>query len=49
MLRISIGNVLLAPCMRMDLIIGKVYPLDQIHQVFEDFKKSVYPKILVEC
>jgi (R,R)-butanediol dehydrogenase/meso-butanediol dehydrogenase/diacetyl reductase len=39
----------LVPRMNMDLIIGKVYPLDDLHRVFEEFKKSIYPKILVEC
>jgi (R,R)-butanediol dehydrogenase/meso-butanediol dehydrogenase/diacetyl reductase len=39
----------LVPRMNMDIIIGKIYPLEEIQQVFEDFKKSIYPKILVEC
>jgi (R,R)-butanediol dehydrogenase/meso-butanediol dehydrogenase/diacetyl reductase len=39
----------LVPRMNMDLIIGKIYPLNEIDKVFEDFKKSIYPKILVYC
>ena len=35
--------------MKMDLIIGKVHLLEDIDRAFEDFGKSIYPKILVEC
>ena len=39
----------LVPRMSMDKIIGKIYPLAQVEQAFADFKKSIYPKILIEC
>jgi (R,R)-butanediol dehydrogenase/meso-butanediol dehydrogenase/diacetyl reductase len=39
----------LVPRMSMDLIIGKTYPLNKIDDVFDAFKASIYPKILVEC
>jgi (R,R)-butanediol dehydrogenase/meso-butanediol dehydrogenase/diacetyl reductase len=41
--------VRIIPRMNMDLIIGKIYGLKDIDKVFEDFKKSIYPKILVDC
>ena len=39
----------LVPRMPMDKIIGKVFPLKDIQQVFEEYKTSKYAKILVEC
>jgi len=39
----------LVPRMSMDLLIGKVMPLDEIEQAFAEFKKSIYPKIVITC
>lgn len=39
----------LVPRMDMDKIIGKIYPLAEVDKAFADFKKSIYPKILIEC
>jgi len=39
----------MVPRMQMDKIIGKVIPLAQALEAIELFKKSIYPKILLEC
>jgi (R,R)-butanediol dehydrogenase/meso-butanediol dehydrogenase/diacetyl reductase len=39
----------LVPSMNTDLIIGKTYSLNDIDKVFDTFKKSIYPKIIVDC
>ncbi|SEJ29419.1 (R,R)-butanediol dehydrogenase / meso-butanediol dehydrogenase / diacetyl reductase [Propionispira arboris] len=39
----------LIPRLQMDKIIGKVMPLSEAVESFEVFKKSIYPKILLDC
>lgn len=39
----------LLPRMQMDKIIGKELTLDDMQEVLDLFKKSVYPKIIVKC
>jgi 2-desacetyl-2-hydroxyethyl bacteriochlorophyllide A dehydrogenase len=39
----------LIPRMQMDKIIGKIMPLSEAVEGFELFKKSIYPKILLDC
>lgn len=39
----------LIPKLRMDLIIGKEYPLSQGPEAWDMFHKSIYPKIVLNC
>lgn len=39
----------LIPRMDMEHIIGTVFPLENIQDAIEAFRKSIYPKILIKC
>jgi threonine dehydrogenase-like Zn-dependent dehydrogenase len=42
-------TIRIIPRLRLDLIIGKVMPLEQATEAFDLFHESVYPKILLDC